>query len=918
MKKAMKKITYLLIAAMSLVTVASCVKELTPEPLPAVGSDQEFTVALPAATRTALVEGKTVWAKGDSLWVSNGSASEAIVVPKEAWGQKEFTFVAKNVYITEENPKLYVVYPYTAAAGVTEGKIKVTIPSAQDGEFATANIAAAIAEAYTIALKNVTAVMKITIPEDTEAPIYSLAFSTANGNPLTGVCAVDFSGATPAVTPLSASNGATIQVDALAKDFYLSVIPGTFDAGFTVTAATTDFQHAAETKATTVSNTLSVNDLVDLGAIGRNLQSLNGEGTEANPWLIESLGHLIAIGSAVDEGKDFKDMYFKVATDIDGVSTPIGSDTHPFCGGFDGNGKTIALNMTGSSSNLGLFSAISNGAKISNLILAGAVSSTGENVGALVGTIVAAKDLPVAEVQGVVNRATVKGSKAVGGIAGYSNYASIIGCSNEGSVEGGTRVGGISGFAYVSEITNCTNKSNVTGTSDAGGFFYMTYNSGGKLTYGNRGSGINGTGGIAGAVQNSTLKGCSNEGLVSGLNKVGGVLGTLFWSHMDECSNSGAVTATSATSLVGGLLGYSHCAYDLTKSTNMGSVNGVSVVGGIVGYATGTYYGHSSAMSFKISGCTNKGKITASEGIVGGICGVQVNSQNPSQASVYDCVNEGEIYTEGYKAGGITAVMACCTGWSEFQINRCVNNGTVSAKKWVGGITAYLASAQDYWKPDLAQTLGNAKNKWNIYNCINNGTILGYGSETDDGEFVGGIVGYNFSTAGAEKSNLGLFISNCLNTGSVLYRDNAHKKVYCGGIVGNYLRGRIYNICNIGRVGPESGTPAEGSGICMGALIGNYNDNDTRYLALQEAYYLQGTCEQAMGTSSKTEANTDNILNIASFDADGQLSDEVTYNGASYMDCVEALNAWVTKNGVWDPEKGSGFYPWIKGPAFDN
>ena len=151
-----------------------------------------------------------------------------------------------------------------------------------------------------------------------------------------------------------------------------------------------------------------------------------------------------------------------------------------------------------------------------------------------------------------------------------------------------------------------------------------------------------------------------------------------------------------------------------------------------------------------------------------------------------------------------------------------------------------------------------------------------------------------------------------------MYRDNAHKKVYCGGIVGNYLRGRIYNICNIGRVGPESGTPAEGSGICMGALIGNYNDNDTRYLALQEAYYLQGTCEQAMGTSSKTEANTDNILNIASFDADGQLSDEVTYNGASYMDCVEALNAWVTKNGVWDPEKGSGFYPWIKGPAFDN
>ena len=130
MKKAMKKITYLLIAAFTLVSVASCVKEMTPEVAPESGvTGQIFTVSLPAETRTALAIRKTVWAEGDSLWVSNGVESEAVVVPSSAWGGKSFDFATKTVKTSEENPKIWVVYPYTAAAGVTDSKVNVIIPS---------------------------------------------------------------------------------------------------------------------------------------------------------------------------------------------------------------------------------------------------------------------------------------------------------------------------------------------------------------------------------------------------------------------------------------------------------------------------------------------------------------------------------------------------------------------------------------------------------------------------------------------------------------------------------------------------------------------------------------------------------------------------------------------------------------------
>ena len=306
----MKKINYLLIAAIASLTVASCQKEQAEQFTPAgQGAGQEFTVSLPEVTKTALVEGKTVWAKNDSLWVSNGTLTEKIGVPEESWGQKSFTFKTKGTMITPETPNMYMVYPYEAASGVKEGKLSVKIPGFQKGEFNEANIVAAQTTTYSVSLKNVTAILKVTVPPQAETkntPIYSLAIGATNGNALSGTCTVDFSGSDPVLTPTAKSTSISAQIDGLDdKDFYFAVIPGTYDAGFTLTAATTSFEYASETKTTKSAKTVKVNELVNLGSIGTDLKPLPGAGTETDPWQIESLGHMIALASAVAEGNNF-------------------------------------------------------------------------------------------------------------------------------------------------------------------------------------------------------------------------------------------------------------------------------------------------------------------------------------------------------------------------------------------------------------------------------------------------------------------------------------------------------------------------------------------------------------------------------------------------------------------------------------
>lgn len=132
----MKKNLIYVFAALAALTVASCAKVGLNEPQePLAGNKVTFTVSLPdAATKTVLGEdGKTVtWAEGDSILVTDGAKSVAVMIPDAAAGSKS-TAVEIDASTLDCTKPLFAVYPYAAYAGVSGGAVKVTIPQAQSG-----------------------------------------------------------------------------------------------------------------------------------------------------------------------------------------------------------------------------------------------------------------------------------------------------------------------------------------------------------------------------------------------------------------------------------------------------------------------------------------------------------------------------------------------------------------------------------------------------------------------------------------------------------------------------------------------------------------------------------------------------------------------------------------------------------------
>ena len=167
--------------------------------------------------------------------------------------------------------------------------------------------------------------------------------------------------------------------------------------------------------------------------------------------------------------------------------TPIGSEGAPFCGTFDGNGKTIAnLVVNGYDSNAGLFGVTTDG-EIKNLVIENAKVSGRLNVGVVAGTPYTSKYNNIT-VQGHVE---VNGMAYVGGVGGknaYANWENITVNVDEtsyvkaNSIENGTAyrtyVGGVVGFNGEGghSFKNITSNINVKGsTCDVGGLFGIAH-----------------------------------------------------------------------------------------------------------------------------------------------------------------------------------------------------------------------------------------------------------------------------------------------------------------------------------------------------------------------------------------------------------------------------------------------------------
>ena len=881
----------LFVAALAIAS-AACAREEVLDGGQARGEFRTFTCSFDeeAQTKTDITkQGKTVWSEGDKIFVTNGTESDTLTVDSKFAGQRYFEFS------TTLEGEIYVVYPCAAAKEVKEGKFTLEVPSEQNGLFGSANIACAVAKDRYVKMRNVTSVIRFKVDADAAAPVKAVAINTPSNN-VAGVFSVDMTSGSPVVSTIEGntySSDVTVRVDGNnGNAFYATVIPGTYGAGLTMTAVTTDLHHASESKTTVSDKEFKVNAYYDLGTIGADLKPLAGEGTQGNPWQISTLADFLAFAYYVNDDHNMEGEYVKLMDNIKTVTTPVGyydaaiNVKKQFIGDFDGNGKTVTVNINQTAKkSCGLFGAIAEGANIHDVTVEGTVNSTFDDAAGVCGLVNAGGG---AKISNCVNNATVDSqSQYAGGIVGYADATGgrnfvVDNCKNSGKISGTRSIAGICGRVSYSVINNSSNTGEISASQNNG---KIAANS----------NDVHGVGGVAGFANNTIIDNCSNSGKVTCINKAGGIVGYLYWASVYNCQNSGNIHSTKY-GVNAGIAGAIYTSGNVTNCVNTGAITGDDATGwtgGIVGSAQAPQYkNQKDARVIKISNCANKGEVNVTgaagktEG-VGGVIGYAYhgyyNTSNPkilSRVEIVACANEADIIAGGTstKVGGIVGRSYDSSQWTAAPIWYCSNTGNVTGDMFVGGI---IGSFQGR----------NFNSRQDVENCENKGNILGK-------EKVGGIFGGALDDK-VKRSSCGVRISNCLNLGNISYKDATNDAPCVGGISGYHSGGTIRNSYNGGKVGPKEGSATEAATGYIGSITGlaKYSDD------FSWVYTLDGIWNTGVGTASPNKVG-DALL----ASADGTLATAVTINSIECKNVVEALNAWVNGNTYW--------YSWTTGPKF--
>lgn len=198
--------------------------------------------------------------------------------------------------------------------------------------------------------------------------------------------------------------------------------------------------------------------------------SKNGPtGLSDDPYLIGTLLAWNAFAEKVNNGIQ-PGTCAKLTAAISGVTTSVGTESHPYTGTFDGQGKNLTNVSISGSTNVGLFGYV-NGGTIKNMVLkSGTVSATDVNVGGIVGNLYAGT------VQYCANYATVSSSYSgmarCGGIVGHMYNIddndltkTVTRCVNYGNVSAVNYAGGIVGSIGYGSITYCQNYGTISTSS---------------------------------------------------------------------------------------------------------------------------------------------------------------------------------------------------------------------------------------------------------------------------------------------------------------------------------------------------------------------------------------------------------------------------------------------------------------------
>jgi hypothetical protein len=587
------------------------------------------------------------------------------------------------------------------------------------------------------------------------------------------------------------------------------------------------------------------------------ITGMKGSGTNGDPYRIENAEDLRTLSTNVKNGNTFENLLIILVNDVDMSSIsswePIGTESTPFKGTFDGNGRSITgLNLSDKSKNyVGLFGR--NSGEVTNLSLSGTVKGN-DNVGAI-----AARNTNTGRITSCTFSGTVNGSSYVGGIAGY-NEGTIDNCFNDAAVNFTEKGGGIAGGSN-NAITNCTNTGVIKGSKYAGGIAGINEGSIGHITnclnekYANvtaESGGDSYAGGIAGE-SNGDIWYCTNKAAVTSKGQcAGGMTGYGDKLTILECVNEGDVDSNGSErtgGIIGALTAASNDPKSITNCTNRGTVSGGSKTGGITGstqycsiencISNGNVTGGSRTGGIAgellrgagIDKCTSTGKITGKER-VGGIAGTQDHSED-----VLNSINRGDVKGSGNQVGGITgyAVFNYTGGVGSARVRYCTNHGDVSGKSNTGGIAGFSNAniSNNINKGDVSgttytggivgltydggDTLQININEGDVSGTEKVGGICGYQrssaivscynkGDVTGNQDVGGIVGFN------EPVDVGCTIKYCINSGDVRGKGSSDEDTTVGGIVGYGNQVSVIECGNTGDI--------EADGRHAGGIIG--------------------------------------------------------------------------------------------------
>lgn len=488
---------------------------------------------------------------------------------------------------------------------------------------------------------------------------------------------------------------------------------------------------------------------------------------------------------------DYSNAYFKLANDIGGVGniTPIGVNTHPFKGNFDGNHNTIGgLNINRAGDYVGLFGCIS-GATIKNLTVNGSVKGS-QYVGGVVGYALNST------IENVTNNASV--SSTTDKYVDYSivRYHAHIPNSGEGVDKIKDRnqdtkycTSSYGAMSFVIEVPNGTFLTGFTiqNADDTNNNQKRTpkevyiWGSNVKPTLGNNTSetpygkspsdsgqqgwvsiyenkdiGLPSTNSTKQAYafnqeynykyywirvvgKNKQIQFAEFEVLTQG-GSVGGVVGYAKNTSIEGATNTATVNAGSN---VGGIVGeFNSLGKSVSGATNSGAITSSNTAAGIVGKLT----------EGSISGSKNTGRVTASVATsIGGETGAFLGGiAGWANGNVNKCYNEGEITTE--TSWGNSNIVGGIVGFlvNGKTVSYCYNSGTIAGSSQIGGIIGKLPGYRS--TVTYCYHSGTINSVWNDANGVAQGElghITGNNTEVLDSCWI--LPGASTNTAASTK-----------------------------------------------------------------------------------------------------------------------------------------------------------------------